>query len=190
MVFRDIDQERTAEQDHLKLRQTKSTADYTAHFTQLIAATNWDDAGLKDRVKDKIARGERPDILRVMMLMAIKVNNCLYERHKEKGQTFYHNDEKTTAYMSGHKRKNWRQKNNKYGPKPMEINTIKLKKKKTFNRDCYNCGKKGHLARDCRGPAQAKKSRKAQKPSHKSLSWIGCYNNDCRVYQSKKNRAE
>ncbi|KAA6408756.1 MAG: hypothetical protein FRX48_07099 [Lasallia pustulata] len=66
MVFGDIDQEHTVECDLIKLRQTKSTADYTAHFTRLNAATNWEDAaltvmyytGIKDGVKDKIARGD------------------------------------------------------------------------------------------------------------------------------------
>ena len=40
MVFGGIDRERTAEQDLLKLQQTKSAADYMAHFTQISAATN------------------------------------------------------------------------------------------------------------------------------------------------------
>ena len=57
-----------------------------------------------------------------------------------------------SAYTSGHKRRNWYQMKNKYGLKLMEIDIIEPKKKKTFDRDCYNCGKKGYLARDCRGP--------------------------------------
>ena len=83
MVFGDIDREHTAEQEVQKLKQTQSAADYTAHFTQLSAATNWDDialtviyyAGLKDNVKDEIARGERLDDLRVKTVMAIRINN-------------------------------------------------------------------------------------------------------------------
>ncbi|SLM33436.1 gag protein [Lasallia pustulata] len=155
IVFGDINRERTAERNLLKLRQTKSAVDYTAHFTRLSAAINWEDAaltaifyaGLKDGVKDKIVRGERPEDLRAMIIMAIRIDNRLYERHKEKGQTTYGNKRKTTAYPSGWKRnKDGHQKSDKYGPKPMEIDTIELKKKKTFNGDCYNCGKKGHLA--------------------------------------------
>ena len=198
MVFGDIDRERTAERDLIKLRQTKSTADYTAHFTRLSAATNWEDAaltamyyiGLKDVMKDKITRGDQPDNLRAMTIMAIRIDNRLYEQCKEKGQTTYSDKQKTTAYTSGHKRnKNQHRNSNKYGPKLMEIDTIKLKKKKTFDRDCYNCGKKGHLARDCRGPQQTKKLGKARKPNHETLSWIGCYDNDCKVHQSEKEGA-
>ncbi|SLM39535.1 Zinc finger, CCHC-type [Lasallia pustulata] len=165
MVFRDIDHKCTAERNLLKLRQIKSAADYTAHFTRISAATNWEDAaltaifyaGLRNGVKDEI------------------------------GQSTYGNKKKTTTYTSGQKRnKNRHQKNNKYGPKPMEIDTIEPKKKKTFDGDCYNYGKKGHLARDCRGPQQTKKLGKAKKPSHKTLSWIGCYNDNCNIHRSNK----
>ncbi|SLM40543.1 Retroviral aspartyl protease [Lasallia pustulata] len=148
MVFGDIDRKHMAERELLQLRQTKSAADYMAHFMRLSAATNWEDAalmamfyaGLKDAVKDKIARGERPDDLRAVTTMAIRIDNCLYERRKEKSPTTYNDKRKTTAYTSGCKRnKNRHQKNDKYRPRPMEIDTIEPKKKKTFDGDCYNC---------------------------------------------------
>ncbi|SLM41445.1 Zinc finger, CCHC-type [Lasallia pustulata] len=121
--------------------------------------------------------------------MAIRIDNRLYKRHKEKGQSTYGDEKKTTAYTSGRKRnKNWHQKNDKYRPKLMEIDTIEPKEE-TFNRDCYNCGKKGHLARDCRGPQQTRKLGKVKKPSHKTLLWIGCYDSGYNVHRSRKEGA-
>ena len=63
-------------------------------------------AGLKDNMKDEIARGEWLDDLHAMMVMAIRIDNCLYKQRKEKGQSFYGNSKKTVAYMSGQWRKN------------------------------------------------------------------------------------
>ena len=74
-------------------------------------------------------------------------------------------------------------------------------------RKCYNCEKIGHLAKACRGKKQAnatqsKKKRKKRgepkedkqlnvtqtkaKPNHATLSWTGCYNNDCYIHLSDK----
>ena len=111
---------------------------------------------LKDTVKDKIARGERPDDLQKMTIMAVRINNCLYKQHKEKGHTSHGNNKNATAYTSGQKRRNWHQKNDKYGPKPMEIDIITPKKKKTFDGECYNCSKKGHLVQDCQHPQRTR----------------------------------
>ena len=70
----------------------------------------------------------------------------------------------------------------------MEIDIIEPKKKKAFEGDCYSCGKKGHLARDCWRPTQMRRSGKPKGTNHESLSWIGCYNHDCLTHRSKKER--
>jgi hypothetical protein len=51
--------------------------------------------GLKDVVKDDIARGERPDTLQRMISVAIKIDNQLYKRNIEcKGHYFRYRDKK------------------------------------------------------------------------------------------------
>ncbi|SLM33636.1 gag protein [Lasallia pustulata] len=168
LVFGDIDEERTAERDIQRLKQTKSAADYTDQFKRISAATNWGEAaltaqyyhGLKEGVKDEIARGERPDTLRNMTLMAVRIDNRLYERQREKRQAPYREDKK--GPHTKHKHRHHHHKYDKYSPKPMEVDIIGTPKK-TFNGSCYNCGKKGHFARNCRG-RPAKRYQRSETP--------------------------
>ena len=74
----------------------------------------------------------------------------------------------------------------------MEIDVVAPTKKKAFDGECYNCGKKGHLARDCRGPIKNQKSGRFQgskKTKHAKISWIGCYDDSCNIHQSDKDGA-
>ncbi|KAA6408067.1 MAG: hypothetical protein FRX48_08418 [Lasallia pustulata] len=64
-----------------------------------------------------------------MTIMAIRIDNRLYERRKEKGQPTYGENEISHLYEWTKRNKNRHQKNNKYGPKPMDIDVIEPKKK-------------------------------------------------------------
>ena len=92
---------------------------------------------------------------------------------------------------------------------PIELDATEKRnqspRKKT--RKCYNCGKISHLAKACRGKKQAnaiqskKKEKKKRepkkdnqlnatqtkaKPDHATLSWTGCYDNNCHIHFSDK----
>ena len=77
------------------MRQKGSAASYTAEFQQYSGKTDWNDdalkaqyyRGLKDGVKDEIARSDRPEDLQAMISLAVKIDNRIYERGLErKGQ--------------------------------------------------------------------------------------------------------
>ena len=92
---------------------------------------------------------------------------------------------------------------------PMNLDTTEKRNRspQKETRKCYNCGKICHLANACKGKKQAnatqsKKKRKKRrepkknkqlnatqtkaKPNHATLSWTGCYDNDCYIYLSNK----
>ena len=78
------------------LRQTGSAADYASKFQQLAAQTQWGAVplvaefykGLKDRVKDNVARVNRPNQFQLMINPAIRIDNWQYEHELEKKGTY------------------------------------------------------------------------------------------------------
>src|SRR5436190_22867619 len=87
-VFRDIDEERTAERSLQNLRQRGAASQYAAEFQQHASRVDWNDGaltaqfyrGLKDPIKDEIAKSDRPLELNKMMNLAIKIDNQMFER--------------------------------------------------------------------------------------------------------------
>ena len=150
-VFGDIDPERTAERTIQNLRQRGSAATYTSEFQRYSGRTDWNDdalkaqyyRGLKDSVKDEIARSERPDSLHDMIELAIKIDNRAYERQLEKrGQ-----------YSAGYSKKS--KGKNSYWPQPMELDAAQKIRPKPSEEEmarrrekklCFECGLPGHMA--------------------------------------------
>ena len=95
-VFGNFDEEHSTERRMQSLRQTGSAPDYASKFQLLAAQTQWGAVslvaqfykGLKDRVKDDVARVNQPSQLQSMITLAIRINDRQYEREIEKKSTY------------------------------------------------------------------------------------------------------
>ena len=109
-TFRSPNEVRTAERQLMKHQQKGSAATYAAGFRQIISKLDWDDdayiaqfyQGLKDEIKDEVARMDRPSELADYIELVVRIDNRLYERRMErKGQQPIH---KPMITNSGKKR--------------------------------------------------------------------------------------
>jgi hypothetical protein len=103
-TFGDINAEATAERRLKQLRQTTSASAYFSEFYQLILNVDWNKkayvsaaiGGLKDHVRDELARMERLERLDQLAEITVKINNRYYERKMEK--------QEIDAWRKGHGR--------------------------------------------------------------------------------------
>jgi hypothetical protein len=159
------------------IQQRGPVAKYKAEFQTLVVKTSWNDEaitaqfyrGLKEQIKDEIARGERPTTPKGMYDLAMKIDERFYERQMEK-KGVYQGRSNTKVQRDVPA---W--KDNYYGLQKMQIDATKGKpgsnnkgpKKGQHQRpqtargtnnkskdECYECGKTGHYARDCKARKQ------------------------------------
>jgi Retrotransposon gag protein len=104
-TFGDVDAKATAERQLRSLRQTSSASAYSTSFQQIVSFLEWDDAalgyafynGLKDSVKDELAKDDRPASLTALMEKAIKIDNRQFERSREKQASLARSNLPTSA---------------------------------------------------------------------------------------------
>jgi hypothetical protein len=102
--------------------------------------------GLKPEVQYETVKCD-PEDFQGAIKIAVQVDNQLFNLQQLKRTGHWK--------PSGGERKSWGKKQDPSGTTPMEIDTVKMKRKfdgkKKQKGECFNCGKKGHvtaLARD------------------------------------------
>jgi hypothetical protein len=223
-TFGQINEQQEAERALFRVRQQGPATKYKADFHTLAARVDWNDQafaaqfyqGLKDSVKDEIARGERPTSLKEMEDLAIKIDTRIWERQQEKSGKFVPRVANTQAKRD---KPQWR--HNYYGPQPMELDATRgkpgqkgprgkgkpqgksQKERKPFDKSnsaCHNCGTKGHFAKEC---TARKQRHELQKPEHAKaaktetvaatrpmdhamMTWTMCTDDYCHIHLSDK----
>jgi hypothetical protein len=148
-VFGDVDERKTAAKQMQRLRQTRSVTEYITEFQMIASNLDWDEEALED----KFTEGLKPNVqsaliyfpkdadnLEEIMARAQKIDRQQWENRKERNN-FQHLSSRRKD--SQKRRLDWDGDVVMTGAK---ISSEEAKEKGL----CFNCGKKGHLARNCR----------------------------------------
>lgn len=162
-VFGEPDIERSALRSLEKTKQTSSVGKYIAEFSQwstLLPA--YGDApmrdqfykGLKDSVKDELARHEKWDTLEELKVISVRLDNRLFERRIEKnGEPFRDGKTDKMGTPSNKKPNNFFGNRNRNTQQSNHLNAVDIspeeKKRRQEGNLCYNCGAAGHVSRNC-----------------------------------------
>jgi hypothetical protein len=164
-MFAPINEERKNRDEIKRLKQLGSAVAYSAKFKALAALVPWDETylreayynGLKDEVKDEVSKILTPPTkLNEYIQLAVQIDEALYSRRQEKKGKGRSNNQSNQG-----KKRQEQNSNTSWGTHAglIEIGNLeqgKNKEKKprrnTRNNGCFNCGKKGYFARDCRAP--------------------------------------
>jgi len=204
-AFGVVDEKRAAERRLHILKMDKSAAKYAAEFQRIAALTDWDDDalvsqyywGLNETIKDEIARMDRPEELQDMIDTSINIDSRQWERRMERtghytpkvwGRRYTprRGDPMDLDAIEKHREQRPRVEQGRRMSKP-----YKPQPRRAETRECYNCGKPGHLARTCKKPQRERKEVAATdtRVVHDALSWTACYDDMCWTHMSSKDGA-
>lgn len=162
-TFGDIDAKATAERKLARTRQQTSATAYVAEFMSYAAILGWDDyalippfySGLKSHVKDEIARIGRPNTMSDFIDTVVRIDNRFYDRQREEREMKQWRRNPGRGDSGRFRRHERPQRNNDpYGPRPMELDAVRLPDEEQRRRKeknlCFKCGKPGHRSRECK----------------------------------------
>ena len=179
-LFGIADEEAAAERAIQNLKQVKSVAEYAAEFQHLAIQTGWEDKslmrmykqGLKRHIREELLRsGTDPEDLNELYDETIRLDAEWYELNmefKQDKKVSHHGGNRPYHYQVAPQRKVKAKTStrNSYSYDPMDLDNLEMGNKRKGNpskqaskegrpfrkenRSCYNCGKPGHIAKNCR----------------------------------------
>lgn len=155
-----VDEKTKAEIQIKKLRQTKSASAYATSFLQYASKLSWGQEalmatffdGLKQTVQAELFKEDRPAQVVDYIGMAVKIDDRQFAwRTRSQGSSNNQHFNKPRYDNKGQDK----QVDTSHGtaPGPMNLGGINQQRHKRQIK-CYNCGKMGHIARNCRSKKQ------------------------------------